>query len=58
VPAAVADDAAAAAQAAPGKAADAAPARRSHSHSQAGKGRIARGLSIDPFAEAAARRGR
>jgi serine/threonine-protein kinase len=38
---------------------DAAPARRSsHSHSQAGKGRIARGLSIDPFAEAATRRGR
>jgi serine/threonine-protein kinase len=42
----------------PETAAEAAPARRSHSHSQAGKGRIARGLSIDPFAEAATRRGR
>jgi serine/threonine-protein kinase len=42
------------------KSADGAPGHRSsHSHSQAGKGRIARGLSIDPFAEAAAaRRGR
>jgi eukaryotic-like serine/threonine-protein kinase len=58
-PAEPADDDAAAPPAARDKPAEAASGKRSsHAHAQAGKGRIARGLSIDPFAEAAARRGR
>ena len=60
-PAVAADSAARpeAAEPAPGSAASEAPSARPAHHARwSGKGRIARGLSVDPFAEAASRVGR